>query len=419
MPDMNENDVPEEQKIENKNEKSKNKKRKRKAKLLDPIDHIDDVPASHFSTDTTMMTIKRIMRMHKEHHIKFPKYQRGDVWSKEDQSELIESIIRGIPIPPIYVDRKNNGQEWEILDGRQRETALSMFFIYNDVKINSNLPKGYESLKGYTFKEIKEANPNFAAALESISIPVTYMDDAPDDLKKDFFQKLNKTGRVLTPGELAHSTLDPAQSFIQDIIKAPFYELNVNKNKRYSEYVLATQLVHFIDACRLRNGDFSYNSKIGGSWTKKVCLNQKKVQTELDAWALQYVDDEDYINSFVTELNDVLSLFETVFDGIELNKKDPKFMYNLLIAILILSDPIDSDYMNVDELKNNIKHLLNMWNKRYSSEVRAKLRDNPASLTDEESRMINECNSIEKRSKTCISQMMENLRIDAYNFEGE
>ena len=413
MSDKNDKEVREEQKTEN-----KNKKRKTKAKLLEPIDNIDDVPASHFSTDTTTMTIKRIMRMHEEHHIKFPKYQRGDVWSKEDQAELIESIIRGIPIPPIYVDRKNNGQEWEILDGRQRETALSMFFIHNDVKINDNLPKGYESLKGYTFKEIKEANPNFAAALESISIPVTYMDEAPDDLKKDFFQKLNKTGRV-TPGELAHSTLDPAQSFIQYIIKAPFYELNVNKNRRYSEYVLATQLLHFIDACKLRNGDFSYNSKIGGSWTKKVCLNQKKVQTELDAWALQYVDDEDYIKSFVTELNDVLSLFENVFDGIELSKKDPKFMYNLLISILVLSDPIDSDYMNVDELKNSVKHLLDMWNKRYSSEVRTKLRDNPASLTDEESRMINECNSIEKRSKTCIAQMMENLRIDAYNLEGE
>ena len=115
----------------------------------------------------------------------------------------------------------------------------------------------------------------------------------------------------------------------------------------------------------------------------------------------------------------MLSLFENVFDGIELSKKDPKFMYNLLISILVLSDPIDSDYMNVDELKNSVKHLLDMWNKRYSSEVRTKLRDNPASLTDEESRMINECNSIEKRSKTCIAQMMENLRIDAYNLEGE
>lgn len=94
MSDKNDKEVREEQKTEN-----KNKKRKTKAKLLEPIDNIDDVPASHFSTDTTTMTIKRIMRMHEEHHIKFPKYQRGDVWSKEDQAELIESIIRGIPIP--------------------------------------------------------------------------------------------------------------------------------------------------------------------------------------------------------------------------------------------------------------------------------------------------------------------------------
>ena len=59
MSEGNNKNVQKEQKTENKIE-SKNKKRKRKAKLLDPIDHIDDVPASHFSTDTTMMTIKRI-----------------------------------------------------------------------------------------------------------------------------------------------------------------------------------------------------------------------------------------------------------------------------------------------------------------------------------------------------------------------
>lgn len=56
-----------------------------------------------------------------------PKYQRKYRWSKEQIISLVESLIRGLPIPPIYTCR-NSENQLEILDGQQR--VLSLFFYY-------------------------------------------------------------------------------------------------------------------------------------------------------------------------------------------------------------------------------------------------------------------------------------------------
>ena len=48
-----------------------------------------------------------------------PKYQRKYRWKKEQVVSLVESLLRGLPIPPIYTCRNENNQ-LEILDGQQR-----------------------------------------------------------------------------------------------------------------------------------------------------------------------------------------------------------------------------------------------------------------------------------------------------------
>ncbi len=59
-----------------------------------------------------------------------PKYQRKYRWSKEQVVALVESLICGLPIPPIYTCR-NEQNQLEILDGQQR--VMSLFFIILDI----------------------------------------------------------------------------------------------------------------------------------------------------------------------------------------------------------------------------------------------------------------------------------------------
>lgn len=66
-----------------------------------------------------------------------PKYQRKFVWKKEQVQELAISLLRGLPIPPIYAYR-NDYNQLEILDGQQRILSL---FLYYKGKYFKNLEK--------------------------------------------------------------------------------------------------------------------------------------------------------------------------------------------------------------------------------------------------------------------------------------
>lgn len=56
-----------------------------------------------------------------------PSYQRGDVWRTGDRQALIESVVRGIPLPSIILLRTGPDTPHEVVDGKQRLTAILRF----------------------------------------------------------------------------------------------------------------------------------------------------------------------------------------------------------------------------------------------------------------------------------------------------
>jgi uncharacterized protein with ParB-like and HNH nuclease domain len=56
-----------------------------------------------------------------------PEYQRVFRWSLFQQTRFIESVLLGIPIPPIFVAEDDEGK-WEVVDGLQRISTIFAFF---------------------------------------------------------------------------------------------------------------------------------------------------------------------------------------------------------------------------------------------------------------------------------------------------
>ena len=62
-----------------------------------------------------------------------PEYQRGEVWTRAQQKRLIDSVLRGYPIPLIYLHHiattvaGATREDFEIIDGQQRIATLSDF----------------------------------------------------------------------------------------------------------------------------------------------------------------------------------------------------------------------------------------------------------------------------------------------------
>ena len=58
-----------------------------------------------------------------------PSYQRADVWPTQDAQMLIESVLRGVPLPSvILLEMSNDGRTiYEVVDGKQRLTSILRF----------------------------------------------------------------------------------------------------------------------------------------------------------------------------------------------------------------------------------------------------------------------------------------------------
>lgn len=80
-----------------------------------------------------------------------PTYQRDFVWSNADSQMLIESILRGIPLPSIILARVSSSQRFQIVDGKQRLTAILRFMGAH--------PEGRDNAKG--MKEYALFDSNF------------------------------------------------------------------------------------------------------------------------------------------------------------------------------------------------------------------------------------------------------------------
>lgn len=88
-----------------------------------------------------------------------PEYQRKFRWNKKQVEELAASLIRDLPIPPIYTFRNKN-EQLEILDGQQR--AMSLYFYY----IGKFFRAGREAVFDYSDLDVENAR-NFEEALQS------------------------------------------------------------------------------------------------------------------------------------------------------------------------------------------------------------------------------------------------------------
>lgn len=144
-----------------------------------------------------------VQSLNKPDHINVrPFYQRRLRWDRKRQSRLIESFIMNIPVPPVFLYERAFNQ-YEVMDGQQRITALSAFYD------NSFKLKGLESwpeLNGRTYKTLP---PKVRDGLDrrSISSIVLLKESAPDDesallLKRIVFERLNTGGVKLGRQEI-------------------------------------------------------------------------------------------------------------------------------------------------------------------------------------------------------------------------
>ncbi|WP_254459403.1 DUF262 domain-containing protein [Xanthomonas sacchari] len=160
------------------------------------------------SFDSYDMTVKQIFDMFLDGSIFVPpEYQRQFVWDEVRESNLIESIFLGIPVPSLFM-ATNPDSTWEIVDGVQRLSTIAHFMGKDEVAARvgrqdvlkiSGLEKISE-LDGLIYENLSKS---MQLLFQTRPIRVTVLNDKSDlSVRFDLFERLNTGGVLLTNQEI-------------------------------------------------------------------------------------------------------------------------------------------------------------------------------------------------------------------------
>ncbi|MCA6368866.1 MAG: DUF262 domain-containing protein [Cytophagales bacterium] len=130
-----------------------------------------------------------------------PKFQRRSVWTDTARSFLMDTIVRGLPIPKFFIRQKLNVQTKqsvrEVVDGQQRlRTILS--FMKDGFQISK---RHNEEFGGLYFSQLDQVDPEIQSNILNYELSVDLLVNMPDVEVLDVFSRLNSYAVILNEQE--------------------------------------------------------------------------------------------------------------------------------------------------------------------------------------------------------------------------
>ncbi|MCP9340343.1 DUF262 domain-containing protein [Stutzerimonas xanthomarina] len=216
-----------------------------------------------------------------------PEFQRRrGIWTDIRQSRLIESILLKIPLPTFYA-AEDEEENWSIVDGIQRLTAIARFIEPSTVGDGQLKLIGLEYLgQQFDGKIFKDLTPKMMRRLEETEIVVHVIrHGTPEVVKHNIFARINTGGIPLSAQELRHALIGgQARTLLRDwakderFLQATAYAIS---DDRMSDRELVLRFIAFrlTKATDFRPIDFDrflgQAMREVNTWSEKELLLQK------------------------------------------------------------------------------------------------------------------------------------------------
>ena len=191
---------------------------------------------ARLSTDRMDISFGELINMYKVGELVIkPEYQRLFRWKGSQKTALVESVLLGIPIPPVFVAEDEDGV-WELVDGLQRiSTIISFFGDLDDKLLIVSSEDSAEDNVNYVNKWVLESG-NLVGDLEGFNVdtlPKKYVinikravcrveilrGQSNTAMKYELFKRLNSGGSILTPQEIRNAIyrgIDPKVNILTE-----------------------------------------------------------------------------------------------------------------------------------------------------------------------------------------------------------
>ncbi|HDX8597013.1 TPA: DUF262 domain-containing protein [Aeromonas dhakensis] len=161
------------------------------------------------------MSVGEIMNLYRDNELTIsPDYQRLFRWNLSQKTRFIESLLLGIPIPPIFVHQDDSGI-WELIDGLQRvSTILEFSGLLKNIETGEILPSstlnGTQLLPSLSEKKwsdttnpANEIGKSLQLEIKRARLRVEILRKGSDPYAKyELFQRLNTGGANLSEQEV-------------------------------------------------------------------------------------------------------------------------------------------------------------------------------------------------------------------------
>jgi len=311
--------------------------------------HVSDYPDISIKMTKEQFSIFELKRRYEKNKtiIMNPDFQReGNLWTDKQKSELIESILMGIPIPIIYLFEDEQGFK-QVVDGRQRLSCI-FDFLNNEFTLNNlNL------LKDLNAKVFEQITPQFQAKIEDYQLlAYTIEYPTPEKVKFDIFDRVNRGGTQLNNQEMRNALyLGKVTKLLNSLSKSEYFLLATGKTispKRMKDKYIILRFLGFFLLRTEQLKDIEYKSDID----------------EFLAKVMQYINNS-FTDEQIEQLESVFQLAmqncynvlgEDAFRFSNLDKKRPINMglFESLSYMLSIALPKN---INRKELKQKIEKL--------------------------------------------------------------
>ncbi len=244
-----------------------------------------------------------------------PTFQRRAVWSEKAKSFLMDTVIRGKPIPKFFIRQKLNVTTKtsirEVVDGQQRMRTILSYIRDGFVISRSQNPE----FGGKRFSQLPE---DAQEQILSYELAVDLLINLPDQEILDIFSRLNSYAVILNEQEKLN-----AQFF------GPFKIVSDRVGRKYTEYWRSSNILTAQQI--LRMGEVNLVADLLVAMIEGIKA-KKRIKGAYRAYELRFDHDIDILeNEFDVCMGVIQSMFPMGLKGLEFSR--PYMFYSLFTTV--------------------------------------------------------------------------------------